>query len=142
LASRPRPPFGRCPGSGVCGFDSRPCYSSPFVPSFSGQDACLTHRLAQVRVLPGRLSAGQSAGVPAACLLGREGDRVRFSGRPSCELRATSSSFLYRAAGPTERHRLCTPEIGVRLPGGPLERKVVGYGLPSRSAKAVSSKGG
>ena len=55
------------------------------VPSSSGEDACLTHRIAQVRVLPGRLSAGRSAGVPAAHLLGREGDRVRFSGGPSWE---------------------------------------------------------
>ena len=53
------------------------------VPSSSGEDACLTNRIAQVRVLPGRLPASRSAGVPAAHLLGREGDRVRFSGGPS-----------------------------------------------------------
>ena len=62
-----------------------------FITSSSGEDACLTHRIAQVRVLPGRLSAGRSAGVPAAHLLGREGDRVRFSGGPSWE-RAGGSS--------------------------------------------------
>ena len=53
------------------------------VPSSSGEDACLTSRIAQVRVLPGRLPGSRSAGVPAAHLLGREGDRVRFSGGPS-----------------------------------------------------------
>ena len=53
------------------------------VPSSSGEDACLTNRIAQVRVLPGRLPKSRSAGVPAAHLLGREGDRVRFSGGPS-----------------------------------------------------------
>src|SRR4051812_10049137 len=61
------------------------------VPSSSGEDACLTHRIAQVRVLPGRLPAFRSAGVPAAHLLGREGDRVRFSGGPLSE-RADRSS--------------------------------------------------
>ena len=131
--------FGRCPEPGACGFESHPCYCPHFVPSSSGQDACLTHRIAQVRVLPGRLSADRSAGVPAAHLLGREGDRVRFSGGPSCKRVSGSSReqtpaldpgdrdsiavpvhALNRAAGPTGRRRHRTPEIGVRLPGGPL----------------------
>ena len=85
-----------------------------------------THRIAQVRVLPGRLSAGRSAGVPAAHLRGKEGDRVRFSGGPLWDCRGDRGSVTHSvdsliwAAGPTGRHRHRTPEIGVRLPGGPL----------------------
>lgn len=44
----------------------------------------------------------------------------------------------------TERHRSCTPEIGVRLPGGPLVcfvRKGAGYGSPGRFAKACAFAG-
>src|SRR5262249_42553208 len=144
----------------------------------SGQDACLTYRIAQVRVLPGRLPGSRSAGVPAAHLLGREGDRVRFSGGPSWDRGGGRGSVprsvhllkLKWATGPTGRHRYRKPEIGVRLPGGPLaviwahgprgrrrpgvaeirvrlpvgplKRKVVGYGLPSRPAKAVPPKEG
>src|SRR5262249_32930774 len=66
-------PVGSTPTSATVGI----------VPSSSGEDACLTSRIAQVRVLPGRLPGSRSAGVPAAHLLGREGDRVRFSGGPS-----------------------------------------------------------
>ena len=33
----------------------------------------------------------------------------------------------------------CNQEIGVRIPGGPLIRKVAGYGWPDRAANAVLS---
>src|SRR5262249_9779386 len=70
---------------GLVSVGSKPTGASRpnLAPSSSGEDACLTHRIAQVRVLPGRLPNSRSAGVPAAHLLGREGDRVRFSGGPS-----------------------------------------------------------
>ena len=32
---------------------------------------------------------------------------------------------------------VCNQEIGVRIPGGPMIRKVAGYGWPDRTANAV-----
>ncbi len=52
------------------------------VPSSSGQDACLTHRIAQVRVLPGRLGFLGPQVLRAARLRGREAVRVRLPGGP------------------------------------------------------------
>ncbi len=67
LGSTPRPaPLGLWPGRQtgkaasprgwcLCGFDSH--LGDCIVPSSSGQDACITRRRAQVRVLPGRLGS-------------------------------------------------------------------------------------
>jgi hypothetical protein len=60
---------------------STPTSATLTVPSSSGQDACLTSRIAQVRVLPGRLAQGLQV-LRAAHLPGTEAVRVRVSGRP------------------------------------------------------------
>ena len=50
----------------------------------------------------------------------------------------TTQQTTQRAARITGRHLLCTQEIGVRFSGGPLFRKVAGYGLPGLAANECS----
>ncbi len=136
------------------------------VPSSSGQDACFTRRIAQVRVLPGRLPRGPQV-LPAASLLGREVVRVRVPGGPCREEvgllvqrddagiarrksgfdspAVHSVSVVDRAHGPTGRHRPGVAEIRVQLPVGPLEdfsgRKAAGYGWPGPVASGCALAG-
>jgi hypothetical protein len=77
VGKRAKPPVRE---TGACGFDSHSGYC--IVPSSSGQDACLTHRMAQVRVLPGRLGSFGPQVLRAARLRGREAVRVRVPSGP------------------------------------------------------------
>ena len=112
----------------------------PSVPSSSGQDACLTHRIAQVRVLPGRLSGPQVLWRHASVVGRRSGFDPRADLRSGREdgrlvqwedawLAPTRSGFDSPAGpltsdrgahGPTGRRRLREAEIRVRLPAGPF----------------------
>jgi hypothetical protein len=148
---------------------SRLLTDSIIVPLPSGQGPCLTNRLAQVRVLPGRLRQSvRRCSWRHASLVGR------WTGFDS---RADLGERECWAAGPTERRLVCTQEIGVRLPGRSTElcsrrgttgsssngttppwrggdpgstpgesiagmlRKVAGYGWPGPGANGCARKG-
>ena len=67
----------------------------------------------------------------AAHVRGKDEDRVQLSDGPLDENKWAVRPMVGLLA--------CNQEIGVRIPGGPLIRKVAGYGWPDRAANAVLS---
>ena len=81
-----------------------------------------------VQLHPG-LFTNWSVGVLAAHVRGKDEDRVQIPDGPLDENKW--------AVRPMVGLLVCNQEIGVRIPGGPLIRKVAGYGWPGCGANAV-----
>lgn len=113
----------------------------------------------EVRFLPGRPVANWqewwSAGVKAAYLIGIEGDRVRFSGRPSAfgpesiDNQGVNRGGWSNGKTPALQagNRGSTPRLSTRssinqsIAGVNNQRKVAGYGWPGLFAKECARRG-